>query len=457
EVLDPDSGLFRISQDSHDEKGLMVSEAFPTDPSILHREDSNIVIEYGDGVEDLKYILPPRYEIIQTSLPCRITESPVDGSITAVPVHPPGKKQAFRLVAAPLPGSFHVDRDRLSKDAKRIQVGDQSTVTIPADRYVTKLADGRATFSNSGAGTVLDFSKSDKGSLAGAYIEMRSRILPEAFTVTGQPLMPDEVLSEKQRERDKNLLAAWRAWRDDPKDEQKIVVYARNLAWMGRHQDAIAVYTEGLKIYPESFRLLRHRGHRLITLRQFDLAAEDLAKAAPLAEAARAAGEKDRADDDTVEQYVWSSWYHLGLAEYFRGNYAGAEKAFRATQQNSATDDKRNAAAYWLYNTLNRAGRGEEAATLLEPVHEGMEVKDNISYYELLLMFKGLRTVEQTIDVTKPDAPRYSTLSYGVANWYWFKGEKEKAKDIYQRVIDASAWNQFGQLGSEVALKELGS
>lgn len=283
----------------------------------------------------------------------------------------------------------------------------------------------------------------------------RRRVTPEAYTVGGKPLEPDEVLSDKQRERERNLLAAWRSWMANPVDEQKTVVYARHLAWYGRFQDAVAVYADGLKAHPESYRLLRHRGHRLITLRRFEEAARDLAAAAPLAEAALAAGEANRDDDDTVAQYVWSSWYHLGLAEYYRGNFDGAEAAFRATLRNSATDDKRNAASYWLCNTLWRMGRGDETTALLEPVREGMDVQDNISYYELLRIFKGLRTIEETIDLNNPQAPRFSTVAYGVANFYWYKGEKEKARELYERIMAASAWNAFGNLGAEVALKEL--
>jgi tetratricopeptide (TPR) repeat protein len=66
--------------------------------------------------------------------------------------------------------------------------------------------------------------------------------------------------------------------------EDNYIWMGRRLAYLNRHNDAIAEFTEGLRQYPDSYKLLRHRGHRWITLRRFDLAVDDLNRAASLIE-----------------------------------------------------------------------------------------------------------------------------------------------------------------------------
>jgi hypothetical protein len=77
--------------------------------------------------------------------------------------------------------------------------------------------------------------------------------------------------------------------------------------------------------------LLRHRGHRWITLRELELAVEDLALAAfrcrDLPDAVEPDGAPNalgipRGTDKT------SIFYHLGLAHYLRGEFAAALSAY---------------------------------------------------------------------------------------------------------------------------------
>ena len=63
-----------------------------------------------------------------------------------------------------------------------------------------------------------------------------------------------------------------------------IVWYGRWLGYAGRYEEAVAVFSRGLEVLPDSAWLLRFRGHRYITLRRFDEAVADLERADALAQ-----------------------------------------------------------------------------------------------------------------------------------------------------------------------------
>ncbi len=65
----------------------------------------------------------------------------------------------------------------------------------------------------------------------------------------------------------------------NPKNADAIIWVGRRLAYLGRFMEAIDTYTKGIELFPADARFYRHRGHRQITLRQFDLAIADLKKA----------------------------------------------------------------------------------------------------------------------------------------------------------------------------------
>ena len=55
-------------------------------------------------------------------------------------------------------------------------------------------------------------------------------------------------------------------------------------------------------------------------------------------------------------------WYHLALAYYLRNDLANAERGWRQCLDASDNDDMVVAATHWLYMSLRRAGRADDAA-----------------------------------------------------------------------------------------------
>ena len=87
-------------------------------------------------------------------------------------------------------------------------------------------------------------------------------------------------------------------------------------------------------------------------------------------------------------------WYHLGLAYYLKGEFSQAEEPYRKCYDialESRNDDSIVAISDWLYMTLRRQGKKAEAARLLERINPEMAIKENKSYFDRLLFYKGVK------------------------------------------------------------------
>ncbi len=268
---------------------------------------------------------------------------------------------------------------------------------------------------------------------------------------------PAPALDEPTRlQREGELAQAQAAFDLDPRSEENIIWLGRRLAYLGRFRDAIEVYTGGLAVHPASFKLLRHRGHRYITLRQFDLALADLRRAADLCAAVPDEVEPDglpNARNSPTGTARTNIYYHLGLACYLEGRYEEAAEAYRRCLDHSTNDDMRVAASYWLYLALRRAGRSEEAEAVLVPVGPGQDVFENFAYHRLLLLFKGAMSPEEAGSAPPPSpvgpAIDEATLGYGLGAWHLVNGRREAALEQFRRVLRGAASPAFGYIAAE--------
>lgn len=278
----------------------------------------------------------------------------------------------------------------------------------------------------------------------------------EAVSLLGKSLSPPELPSDVRAKRVDQLYAAQGEYDRDPHSEAAIIWVGRRLAYLGRYREAIDVFSNGLAIHPESYKLLRHRGHRLITLRKLDLAVADLERAAALIE-----GVPDEVEPDGQpnERNVPTStshtniFYHLGLARYLTGDYGRAEQAYRRCMEFSQNDDMRVATAYWLYLTVRRLERDDDANAVLDGISADMDVIENTSYHRLLLVFTGELLADE-ISATSKGEPGVddATIGYGLGMHYLFHGENTAAIQQFEHVIDNSNWAGFGHIAAEVEL-----
>jgi tetratricopeptide (TPR) repeat protein len=283
----------------------------------------------------------------------------------------------------------------------------------------------------------------------------------EAVSLLGDtllaPALPETVEAERlarYREAEEALAAA-------PGDPDALVWLGRRAAYLGRYGEAVDVFSRGLELHPGDARLYRHRGHRYITLRQFDAAVADLRRAAELTE-----GRPDEVEPDGMPNAAgvptstlqFNIWYHLGLAYYLKGDFAAAAEAYQRCADVSVHPDSKVATAYWRVMTLKRLGRAAEAEAVLNSITPGAEVIESGGYLDLLLLHKGERSIHELLGPEGTGATLESTTAgYGVGAWLLIGGDTARAVDVFHRVVAGrDQWAAFGSIAAEAELARLG-
>jgi tetratricopeptide (TPR) repeat protein len=280
---------------------------------------------------------------------------------------------------------------------------------------------------------------------------------PEAFSLFGEPLYRIELAPERKDKLEAELAEAKSDYERDTSDPERVIWLGRRLAYLWRYREAIEVYSKGIEIRPRYAKLYRHRGHRYITVRQFDKAIEDLEKAAALIEGVKEELEPDGAPNQAGKPRSTSHfniWYHLGLAYYLKGDFENAVPSYLACMNFSKlNDDLQVATADWLYMTYRRLDRDKEAAAVAALIDPNMDILENFSYHKRLLMYQGLIRPESLLDSANLAELDLATRGYGVANWYFCNGDKARAKQILEKLVQGKHWAAFGYIAAEADLK----
>jgi Flp pilus assembly protein TadD len=92
----------------------------------------------------------------------------------------------------------------------------------------------------------------------------------------------------------------------EPRNVARIIDLGVAQSGARQFREAIATFTKGLEIEPNNALLLRWRGHRYLSVREFDRARADLT---------RGTG---------IDSSIYGLWYHLGIVQFARGDFAAA-------------------------------------------------------------------------------------------------------------------------------------
>jgi len=276
----------------------------------------------------------------------------------------------------------------------------------------------------------------------------------QAVSLLGDTLYPVAAAADVQQQREQELADARAAYEAQPDDADAIIWLGRRAAYLGNYREAVRIFSEGMDKHPDDARMYRHRGHRFITLRMFDPAVVDLNRAAELTEGAEDEFEPDGQPNERnipTSTLQTNIYYHLGLAYYLQADYANALEAYRACLERSKNPDMLVATSHWLYMTLRRMERDDEAAAVLEAIDADMDVIENHAYHRLLLMYKGELEPEALLG-SDDDAVQSATLAYGVANWHFYNGRESEALELFQRILEGEGWAAFGYIAAEAEL-----
>ena len=262
---------------------------------------------------------------------------------------------------------------------------------------------------------------------------------------------------EQKAKLDSNLNVARKNFEADP-SEDNYIWYGRRLGYRYHYDKAIEVLTEGLEKFPDSYKLLRHRGHRYISIREFDKAIADLTKAAELMEGLPIETEPDGQPNKMnipLSSTQFNVWYHLALAHYLKGDFDNAKKAYFSCLSVSGNNDLMVATIDWLYMTYQRQGKPQAADSLLLFIDDSMQVIENDSYLNRLKLYSGKIKPEELLN-PDPKSEDYdlalATQGYGVGNWYLYHGDTLKAKSIFSNISKGKHFSAFGFIAAESEL-----
>ncbi|MEZ5042393.1 MAG: hypothetical protein R2828_21010 [Saprospiraceae bacterium] len=278
---------------------------------------------------------------------------------------------------------------------------------------------------------------------------------PEAISLDGQALFPPPETPASQHKKDSLLAIAKTNFETTPDHLDHIIWLGRRLAYLSRYQEAIATFTAGLEKHPNEPALYRHRGHRYLSTRQFDLAIADFEKAASLARDRPIEIEPDgmpNKQNIPLSTLQFNIWYHWALAYYLKGDFEKAATLYTECMAYSTNPDLLTATTDWLYMTYRRLGKEAEAAALLNAITADLAVIENESYLNRLLMYKGLKQPEDLLDLSNNDPDQLLhivTQGYGVGNWYLYQGDTVKAKAIFEKIRATTYWSAFGYIAAE--------
>ena len=204
-------------------------------------------------------------------------------------------------------------------------------------------------------------------------------------------------------------------------------------------REAIATFTRGLQIEPNNALLLRWRGHRYLSVRDFDRAHADLTRGGQ------------------IDPTIYGIWYHLGVVQYLRGDFADAAASFAKAQPIAPDAGELQGSIDWLWMSLSRAGRGDEAKAMLDrKLDQRADFKPVINAYtRRLQLYRGEIVPGAVVTNADTDEVQIATLAYGLGNWYLVRGDKAEARKWFERSVQSGGWPGFGFIVAEEELRRL--
>lgn len=282
----------------------------------------------------------------------------------------------------------------------------------------------------------------------------------EAISLLGDTLRRPRLDSAAQERMQSQLVAARLELAARPADADALIWVGRRLGYLGRYAAAIAMFSDGIRRFPNDARMYRHRGHRYISVRELDKAIADLERAAEIMK-----GRPDEVEPDgqpnarniPIGSLQSNVWYHLALAHYLKGDWDAAARAAQSGLQVSSNPDRLVSQTHWLYMALRRAGRAGEAAAVLAPIRDDFDIIENESYYRLVKLYKtGVpESVVDSVLSSLAGTPSDASFAYGIANRVLYSGDTTRAVRAFEQLLKGGSWASFGYIAAEADLARI--
>ena len=221
----------------------------------------------------------------------------------------------------------------------------------------------------------------------------------------------------------------------DPRNVDRIIALGVAQSGVRQFRKAIETFTRGLEIAPHNAMLYRWRGHRYLSIREFDRAMADLMRGF------------------AFDSMNYGILYHLGIVRFARGDFAGAADAFRRAQPLAPEAGELAGSTDWLWMSLSRAGRETEAKAMLDRRPDSLKVAN--AYAQRLRLYRGEIGPDEVVTPADTADVQAATLAFGVGNWYLVRGDTAQARAWFDRSIRSGGWPGFGFILSEIERRRL--
>ncbi len=261
-------------------------------------------------------------------------------------------------------------------------------------------------------------------------------LVPTARAQTVQYRSPDGVVHRSGVDTGAIARAA-AALAADPRNVNLIIGLGVAQAGATQMREAIETFSRGLIVAPHNALLYRWRGHRNLSVRDFD------------------AAERDFARGSAIDSTVYGIWFHWGIVRFARGDFDGAVTAFTRALPRAPDPGELAGSTDWLWMSLSRAGRKAEAEALLARRPDSLRTAPDYAYTKRLSLYRGETAPERLFTPSDTAGVQVATLSYGLGNWHLIRGDTTRALELFQRATRSAGWAGFGFIMSEIELRRL--
>jgi hypothetical protein len=268
-----------------------------------------------------------------------------------------------------------------------------------------------------------------------------------ATSLIGTPLTLPKFSVATQKRLDEDIEIARFALRIAPDREESHFWLGRRLGYAGRVCEAIAVLSEGLKVFPDSYKLRRYRARHLARARAFEAALADYRDALALME-----GKPDRFEPDglpnavglTIGTYRSNIIYYHAQTSFATGDYPAMVEGMAKSLELApafARNDMRVPTAYWTYLAYRKMGQHDKARAAIDAIEPGLKLIENDVYYQAVQIMQG--RLDPAV------APEDSTIKFAIAMERRFAGDESGARELLTQIVKESPQ---GHWPSEVEL-----
>jgi len=272
-----------------------------------------------------------------------------------------------------------------------------------------------------------------RGSLIASFVVAITTLAPEAFAQSVQYRSQAGVQYHAQA--DTGPIARAQAALDkDPRNIQKFIALGVAQSGARQFREAIETFTAGLTIAPNDPMLYRWRGHRYLSVREFDKSMADLTRGYQL--------------DSTN----YGILFHLGILRFLRGEFDDAARMFAKAQPRAPDGGELKGSTDWLWMSLSRAGKKAEATAMLARKPDTLPAPPGYAYASRVRLYRGELTPETLFSPADTADVQVATLSFGLGNWYLVRGDTTRAVAQFERAVKSGGWPGFGFIASETEL-----